>query len=276
MNYIYPMASVIKPDWNVLDVGGAAQPFKRADAVIDFEPYDKRSEANGFYRNLSARYSRGSWVQQDICDHAKKWPFKDKQFDFALCAQTLEDVRDPLYVCKEMQRVAKRGFIEMPSRFYEQTLGMEVKGLAGNIHHRWIGTIEDNTLVFHFKSHDIHKYGLKPPFFNRYTFLNLNYEALGVFWEDHFNYREDTRGAIRNDGSFFRETREMANEIGPQLWNQKAKLPVELITDPSLSLRLTDINDCCFTEKRLNPYTIKRRRSPESIQYEFETQNSLR
>ena len=44
----------------------------------------------------------------------------DGFFDFAICSHTLEDVCDPVWVCEELARVAKAGYIEVPSRLEEQ------------------------------------------------------------------------------------------------------------------------------------------------------------
>ena len=47
------------------------------------------------------------------------WPFPDKTFDFVVCSHLLEDVRDPITVCRELCRVGKAGYIETPSRIRE-------------------------------------------------------------------------------------------------------------------------------------------------------------
>src|SRR5690349_8377211 len=107
----------------VLDVGGAAAPFPRADHVIDALPFEAAGGgSNGNIDRLlglPARYSRERWVQWDLCDR-RPWPFPDKSFDFAVCSHLLEDVRDPIWICSELQRVAKAGYIEAPSRVEEQ------------------------------------------------------------------------------------------------------------------------------------------------------------
>ena len=129
------MACITKPDDLVLDVGGWACPFNRANWVIDSEPYETR----GFYSKIGLPKSQGgekeyftkeTWVQRDICDK-EPWPFADKQFDFSICSHTLEDVRDPLFVCAEIIRVSKRGYIEVPSRIIESCRGVEHKKIAG-------------------------------------------------------------------------------------------------------------------------------------------------
>src|SRR5690606_14263727 len=79
----------------VLDVGGWAKPFPRADWVIDLMPYETR----GLYdydreaARAEERFSAETWVCRDICAR-EPWPFEDDMFDFAICSHTLEDVRD--------------------------------------------------------------------------------------------------------------------------------------------------------------------------------------
>ena len=83
----------------VLDVGGWAAPLERADWVIDLMPYETR----GLYRRAEPqpeRFTADTWVVRDICAR-EPWPFADDQFDFVVCAQTLEDIRDPVWVCEE-------------------------------------------------------------------------------------------------------------------------------------------------------------------------------
>src|SRR5687768_15234743 len=97
------------PDDLVLDVGAWWHPFTRADWVIDVMPYETRGPG-GTQGPPPERFSAETWVRRDICDR-EPWPFADRQFDFAVCAHTLEDVRDPVWVCGELMRVARAGYI---------------------------------------------------------------------------------------------------------------------------------------------------------------------
>src|SRR4051794_8143444 len=145
----------IGPDDLVLDVGGWGQPFPRADWVLDLLPYGTRGLYDYDRETAAERFSEATWVQRDICDH-EPWPFADRQFDFAICSHTLEDIRDPIWVCSELQRVARAGYIEVPSRLEEQTHGFEGPW-TGWSHHRWITEQSgDGTLEFTFKPHLVH------------------------------------------------------------------------------------------------------------------------
>lgn len=143
----------VPDDGLVLDIGGWAKPLPRADWVVDLAPYETR----GLYGRESddpERFSADTWVQRDICDR-EPLPFADDQFDFVVCSHTLEDVRDPVWVCAEIARIGKRGYIETPSRLEEQTYG--IKGpWAGWSHHHWFVEVVDGGLEFIFKHHVIH------------------------------------------------------------------------------------------------------------------------
>lgn len=133
----------------VIDIGGWGQPFPRADFVVDVMPYETR----GLYGRESdpeeERFSAGTWAQRDVCD-SEPLPFSDDQFDFAICSHTLEDVRDPVRVCHELSRIAKAGYVEVPSRLIEQAMGVEGPW-AGWGHHRWLIDVVDGCLRFVFK-----------------------------------------------------------------------------------------------------------------------------
>jgi hypothetical protein len=134
----------------VLDVGGWAKPLARADWVIDLLPYETRG-LYGASSDEPERFSAATWVQHDICDR-DPWPFADDQFDFAVCAHTLEDVRDPIGVCRELSRVAKAGYVEVPAPVEELTWGVQGEWVGWS-HHHWITELLDDELVFTAKPH---------------------------------------------------------------------------------------------------------------------------
>ena len=171
----------------VLDVGGWAHPFSRADWVIDLMPYETR----GLYGERDPdpeRFSRDTWVERDICDR-ERWPFADDQFDFAICSHTLEDVRDPIWVCSELNRVARAGYIEVPARVEEQT-----KGVHGNwvgwSHHHWLVDIAGSHVQFVLKPHLLHG---RPEFWiglERTRGLAASELVSRLCWEGSFGYSE--------------------------------------------------------------------------------------
>jgi hypothetical protein len=147
-------------DAEVLDVGGWSRPFWPASWVIDLEPYETRGLHQRCYatgEDLQAgeeRFTAATWVQRDICDRTP-WPFVDDQFDFVVCAQTLEDVRDPVWVCHELSRVGRAGYVEVPTRLLEQSWGLH-GSWTGWSHHRWLIDVEDGRIDFVHKPGFVH------------------------------------------------------------------------------------------------------------------------
>ena len=133
-------APTLTADALVLDVGGGAAHDSRANWVIDLTSWENR---NWFYSErgeLSGTHDQippERWVQRDICDR-DPWPFEDGQFDFVICSHTLEDVRDPVGVCREMMRVGRAGWITTPAAVTELTRGIESPHWCGWRHHRWL------------------------------------------------------------------------------------------------------------------------------------------
>lgn len=186
--------SSLSPGDLVLDIGGWACPFNRANYVLDIEPYETR----GFYRTFGGLafqggnreyFTKETWIRRDFCDR-KPFPFTDKQFDFVICSHTLEDIRDPIWVCSEMMRVAKRGYIEVPSRIVESCRGWEHPREAGLSHHRWLVTIDGNSVEFLMKYHLIHthwRYSLPPSYLRT---LSPEQRVQWLFWENSFTCSE--------------------------------------------------------------------------------------
>src|SRR5262249_48921913 len=121
----------------------------------------------------------------------RSWPFEDKAFDFAICSHLLEDLRDPIWVCSELLRIAKAGYVEVPSRVEEQSLGVEHPRYAGYYHHRWLITLEGTRLDFRHKPHLLHSINdaivarLRPG-----TRINPKHAILAFQWQDAFEFRE--------------------------------------------------------------------------------------
>ncbi len=171
----------------VLDVGGWASPWPRADWVIDLMPYRTR----GLYGRPDPdeeRFSAETWVERDICA-SQPWPFADDQFDFAVCSHTLEDVRDPVRVCAELNRVARAGYLEVPSRLEEQSWGVFGE-FAGWGHHHWLVDVTEAGIEFVFKHHVLH--GDEQAHFPAGFASTLGPEqrVQQLWWQGSFDFRE--------------------------------------------------------------------------------------
>lgn len=179
------LLATLPEDALVLDVGGWAKPFARADWVADLLPYETRGLYGEPVDPSAERFTHDTWAQFDICAR-DPWPFDDGQFDFAICSHTLEDVRDPVGVCRELNRVAKAGYIEVPSRAEEQTWGVHGEWVGWS-HHHWLCTVDEDLarIDFLFKPHLL---GLEGVHFSAGFEAPQRIESF--FWEGAFGYGE--------------------------------------------------------------------------------------
>lgn len=183
----------------VLDVGGWFLPFNLATHVIDLGSYETRHSADALDPEDAERFTAETWTVHDVCN--TPWPFPDKYFDFVFCSHLLEDVRDPIAVCRELCRVGKSGYVETPSRLREifsKHRLFHLKRAFGRIpevgfhHHRWFVELEDNCLTFSPKTTAL----LQDPdyYLTRADVgrkLTEEESGLGFFWTDSFSFREN-------------------------------------------------------------------------------------
>jgi SAM-dependent methyltransferase len=191
----------------VLDIGGWACPYNRANYILDAEAYETR----GYYKTVGLPGSQGgereyftrdTWIQRDICDK-EPFPFADKMFDFVICSHTLEDIRDPLWVCSEILRVGKRGYIEIPSRLVESCRGWESHKTVGLTHHRWLIDVDQKASHIRFlhKHHMIHaeqRFSFPPSFLRT---LTDEQRVSYLFWNDTFSVSESSIHGMDNIAS---------------------------------------------------------------------------
>jgi hypothetical protein len=173
------IAAELPDDALVLDVGGWHSPFGRADWVLDLMPYVTRGgEAAG---HGAERFDATTWVERDVCAR-EPWPFRDGQFAFAVCSHTLEDVRDPVWVCSELDRVASAGYLEVPSRLEEQTWGVNGEWVGWS-HHHWLVDLAENEARFTLKPHFLHARPDLQLSLDRLQELDSRHRVSTLFWE---------------------------------------------------------------------------------------------
>ena len=97
------------PSWNVLDIGCGYTANFYANTVADAQ------DLSYFYKNKNF-----------IKINEKKLPFKDNEFDFVITSHVIEHVKDLDYFLKEIQRISKKGYIEVPNKL-EDNLVFENK-----------------------------------------------------------------------------------------------------------------------------------------------------
>ncbi len=185
-------------DATLLDVGGWAAPLNRATHVLDMQPFETRG-LMGSYGPGPERFDASTWAIADICG-VDPWPYADDQFDFAVCVTTLEDVRDPLRVCAELSRVAKAGYVEVPTVLSELMYWVQGPWL-GYMHHRWLcdPDPESGGLLFRHKDHALHSDWRLRVVPRWHAEMSLDDLLFGVFWEGSIPAREVHDGFDRHD-----------------------------------------------------------------------------
>ncbi len=124
----------IKRSDHVLEVGPGNNPNKRANVIAD-----KFIESNYHRAGNLKVLNNQRFVEAD----GQALPFKDKEFDYVICAHVLEHVDDPIQFLKEQTRVAPMGYLETPSIIGEYLMPKES--------HRWIIQEIDNKIVMYEK-----------------------------------------------------------------------------------------------------------------------------
>lgn len=93
----------------VLDIGSGHLPFPLATHLADISLEDGNVGRAG----TPFKYQDGKPVFECPVENT---PFKDKEFDFVYCSHVLEHSPDPAIACEELMRIAKRGYIETPTK----------------------------------------------------------------------------------------------------------------------------------------------------------------
>lgn len=176
----------IKETDKVLEIGPGYLPFSRSDVLLDKKFDDKEAlEQRGLQPKIE--YNKPIYYYD-----GSKFPFKDNEFDYVICSQILEHVPTNEFVnfIKELERVAKRGYIEVPRLFYEYLFNFHV--------HKWLINFKSGKLLLLDKrkikfSHiqDVFylmlRYGGKK---KKITFINdfVDLFMIGYEWENRINY----------------------------------------------------------------------------------------
>ncbi|NLR94586.1 class I SAM-dependent methyltransferase [Flammeovirga agarivorans] len=121
----------IDPSWRVLEIGGGHNPHPRANVVVD-----KYDNTNNGHRAGDIVVRKG---QEFILADGENLPFEDNEFDYVICCHVIEHVENPTQFVKEMTRVGKRGYLEMPSLMGEY--------LVPKGSHEWVFMDIDDTVV---------------------------------------------------------------------------------------------------------------------------------
>ncbi len=172
----------------VIDVGGAgniwAAPW--VTDCLDINAIDPRDTHNA---GVTSHVG-------DICS-LDGWVIGSTQavnvFDFSICSQTLEDLRNPQLTLKMLPLISKRGYIEIPNKITELRKDLEncapadqeVCGFdlpyCGYMHHRWIFSYDAETLWLFPKLNFVDRIIALTEWANEQEWKST---SLSIWWED--------------------------------------------------------------------------------------------
>jgi len=115
------------PDWYILDIGCGYNANKFASVICDVN-------------DLSNYYPNKKFTKLT----EKKLPFKDNEFDFIIASHVMEHVEDVEFFIKELERVSKQGYIELPTML-EDNLVFENK--KDHLWHMDFDDVENKILI---------------------------------------------------------------------------------------------------------------------------------
>jgi hypothetical protein len=273
MKYVHLHHNYIKPEWKILHVGGGKQPFRRANVVLDNMPYCERSKDSSWVQTIPEYFSENTWYQQPL--EQLPWPFQEEEFDLVIIDNALVMSRDPVGICGEMERVGKRGFIEIPTPTMEHTRGLTNPNLTGFEAHRWIASVENSKIRFVYKHPTIHTnpdFYILPPENSKFPFINPKFATQGIFWDTVLEAYEDFESFEFPDWYFEENVWKHRDVIGTitsaeDFWDPNAKVPVLLETLPFKPDKLVLLDSVPKTFL-LNLFSENGQRNTEILKFE--------
>jgi SAM-dependent methyltransferase len=114
-------------NWKVLDIGCGYTAHQSATVICDVQ-------------DLSQYYKDKKFIKLND----RKFPFKDKEFDFVIASHVIEHVKDVDFFINELERVASKGYIELPT-ILEDNLVFENK--KDHIWHMEFNDIDNELII---------------------------------------------------------------------------------------------------------------------------------
>ena len=159
------------PNFTLIDMGASWNPFSTEFLTHTFD-----INANNIPNIKSFKGDLNDYEDwQQLFDYVKQ----HGKFSFCNCTHTLEDIAYPLAALKYMPRIAKEGFIAVPSKYWE----LQLRDLMrGGHHHRWIFDNKNNTLLAYPK---INLIEYMSPYQEMDKLIQDNsHLELRIFWKD--------------------------------------------------------------------------------------------
>ena len=118
----------------------------------------------------------------------QKLPFKDKEFDYVILSHVLEHVPNISKFAKEVERIAKAGYIELPTKLADNlVIGCDEEDIG----HKWWLEFDDvKGQLKYTKKLDVLQKFLSVGSINKFQKFFEDSLILQLYWEDNIDLRE--------------------------------------------------------------------------------------
>ena len=175
-------ADCLGPDKLVVDVGAGYSPWKYATEFVDREAWPAIVATGKPLHVLDVELDR--------------LPYADKSVDFLYCRHTVEDLHNPTLLLREINRVAKAGYIETPSPLAEMCRGVNQGLIRGYPHHHWFAWCESGALTLMPKLTAVEIIDFLPQFDEQIKSL---LDSTPLLWNTYHAWRGDLRFDVRRN-----------------------------------------------------------------------------
>ena len=165
----------IRPDDFVLEIGSGHNPKARSDVLCDKFITDDEQRGGAIVTDRPIVEADGQFL-----------PFADGAFDYVICSHVLEHVEDPARLITELERVARRGYIETPSEIGERIYGWH--------YHNWVVNLVNDCLMLRRNKGKpqfgqlFHRLAATDKHWKRFHLTHHNLFLVQYEWEDTINY----------------------------------------------------------------------------------------
>ena len=169
--YVLKILDKNQNNWKILDIGCNRDAVEYSQTVADIQ------NLSNFYKDKNKDF---------VLVQNKDLPFKDNQFDFVYASHVIEHVDDVSYFIKELQRISKQGYIELPTML-EDNIILSENSIKD---HKWFFQFDDvnNVLLAERKRQLIEPFITHGVLFGS---LRKNFRSslvLELLWENEINF----------------------------------------------------------------------------------------
>ena len=159
----------------ILDLGCTfASHWSEANHFADIEDYSKQFEDKD--------------LNFTLIEPNKKLPFQDKEFDYVILSHVLEHVPNINEFAQEVQRIAKAGYIELPTKLADNlVIGCDEEDIG---HKWWLEFDDENQQLKYVKKLDVLQKFLSVGSIHKFQKYFEDSLILQLYWENEFDLIE--------------------------------------------------------------------------------------